>query len=435
MRLQKFVLAICASILAITLARCGNSNNNSTATPTPTPTPSNPNPTHFAKRVLISVDSPSGGSVLIADGEHDVLATQTIGVTNPGKMLTASGQTGIQNNTLSQVTIFNNAAETVFFTTPMQDLPVDIAITKDGKTVFAAIKNKGVVEAIDTTTGNLTSTISIPTPARLAMSPQGTKLLVFSDDPQAIPAPNTNAFFVIDVASAASNPVATAITGSALDQPYTAVFGATETQAFILNCGPECRPVSASLPPTASVALVDFTNATPAFNALIPVGGATVGLLSGSNLFVAGTPVTAPATCGFVKCGTLSVINTSSSTVSNTFSITDGLHQVVAMSSNSHLYIGARQCSVGGANTQSQVQSCLSILNTTTNTLAAPVLESAFRPNFDVTGLQQISARNVLYVVQGGAVDIFDITTDNVSTSISPFNISGTAMDVLQIDP
>ena len=409
------------------LARCGNSNNPSNSTPTPTPTPSNPNPTRLKKRVLVSTNSPTGGGVLIMDGLHDVLAIQTVAVTNPGKMVTANGETVFLDTTLSQITIFNNAGEVVFFTTPMQGQPVDIAITSDGKTAFAAIKNKGVVEAVDTATGNLTATISVPTAARLVMSPNGTKLLVFSDDPQAIPS-TPNAFFVIDVATAVSNPVATAISGTGLDQPYTAVFNASETHAFILNCGPECGGANASVLP------VDISSSTPLGTA-IPVAGATVGLLSGSSLFVAGTPTTPPGTCNFAACGTLSVISTGSLSVSSTASITDGFHQVMAMSASNHLYVGARDCTVGPISAQSQVQSCLSIFNTTTNATTGPLPESSLRTNFNVTGLQQISARNVMYVVQGGALDFFDTTTDNVSTSIQPVNIPGTTVDVLQIDP
>jgi WD40 repeat protein len=429
MRLQKFVLGICASVLAILLVRCGSSNGSTTPTPTPTPTPSNPNPTKFKKRVLVSVISPSGGAVFIVDGTRDVLATQTVAVTDPAKMVTAGGETVMRNSTLSEITIFNNPGEVVFFNTQMQDQPFDVAITSDGKTAFAAIKNKGVVEGVDTATGNITSTISVPTPARLVMSPNGTKLLVFSDDPQTIAGANKNAFFVIDVATAASNPVATAIPGPGLDQPYIGVFNGSETKAFILNCGPECGGT------TASVVPVDFSSAAPAFSTAIPVAGATVGMLSGSSLFVAGTPTTPPAGCNFAACGTISVINTGSLTVSNTAAITDGLHQVMAMSAANHLYIGAADCTVGPISAQSQVQSCLSIFNTTTNATTGPVLETALRTNFNVTGLQQISGRNVMYVVQGGALDFFDTTTDNVSTSIQAVNISGTAIDVLQIDP
>lgn len=429
MRRQKIVLGICACVLVTVLAGCSSNNTTATGTPTPTPTPTNPNPTNLKKRVLVSNISPTGGDVLIVDGEHDQLATQTVTVTDPDKMLTANGFTVIRESTQAVLPIFTNSLELVTQSTGMQDIAFDVAITSDGKTVYGAIKNKGVVEAVDTGTGNITATITVPSPARLVMSPNGTKLLVFSDDPQVIPAPNTNAFFVIDTASAPTNPVATPITGAGLDAPYTAVFDASETKAFILNCGPECGGT------TASVMLVDFTGSPAVLNTPILVSGATVGLLNNSNLFVAGTPATQPSGCPLASCGTLQVINTSGLTAGNPIPITDGFHQVMALSANGHLYVGARQCTVGAANSQDMLQGCLSIFNTTTS--AAPVfpLESSLRSNFNVTGLQQISNRQVMYVVQGGALDIFDITADAISTSILAIDIPGNAQDVLQIDP
>src|SRR5262249_912588 len=138
--------------------------------------------------------------------------------------------------------------------------------------------------------------------------------------------------------------------------------------------------------------------------------------------------------CNFVQCGVVSIINTGTSAVTSA-NITDGLHTVMAMSNANHLYIGASRCSVGAISAQNQVQSCLSVFNTSSNSTTGPIPESAFRTNFDVVALQQISGRSVLYVAQGGALDIFDTNTDNVSSSITAFNIPATVTYVLQIDP
>src|SRR5215475_13868628 len=204
MRLQKFVPVICAGVLVVFLAHCSNYNTPSNGSPTPTPTPSNPNPTKFKKRVLISLNSPTGGDIVIADGSRDVLASQTVGVNSPGKMATASGETAILSTTFSNLTTFNNPGEVVFFNTAMQALPTDVAITSDGKTAFAAIKNKGVVEAVDTATGNI-------------------------------------------VASVVNSPVATAVPQATAVQPHAGVFNGSETKAFILNCGPECGGTAAGV--------------------------------------------------------------------------------------------------------------------------------------------------------------------------------------------
>lgn len=61
--------------------------------------------------------------------------------------------------------------------------------------------------------------------------------------------------------------------------------------------------------------------------------------------------------------------------------------------------------------------------------------ESAFRQNLDVTGFQPISGRNIIYVVQGGELDIFDTGLDAVSPTITQIDFVGDAIDVVQIDP
>jgi hypothetical protein len=40
-----------------------------------------------------------------------------------------------------------------------------------------------------------------------------------------------------------------------------------------------------------------------------------------------------------------------------------------------------------------------------------------------------------MYVMQGGALDIFDTTANGVSTAILPIDVIGRGVDVLQIDP
>jgi hypothetical protein len=40
-----------------------------------------------------------------------------------------------------------------------------------------------------------------------------------------------------------------------------------------------------------------------------------------------------------------------------------------------------------------------------------------------------------MYVCQGGALDVFDITLDALSPTITPIDVIGNAFDVVQIDP
>jgi hypothetical protein len=261
------------------------------------------------------------------------------------------------------------------------------------------------------------------------MSPNGTKLLVFSDD-------TPTSFTVIDTAT--FNPVALTATG--LDHPYTGVFNGSETKAFILSCGGECGGAANG----AGVMEVDFSsvsfNPLPASQpvTLTPVAGptapgaitgATVGLLSGSTLFVAGTPAGS-------STGTLQTVDAGSLAVTNAGSIPNGLHGVMAMTSNNRLYVGGSNCTVtpvppAGSNL---VFGCLAVFDANAHTITIPP-ESSLRQDFNVTGLQPISNRSVIYVVQGGELDIFDITTNLPSTSITQLDILGNAIGIVQIDP
>jgi hypothetical protein len=52
----------------------------------------------------------------------------------------------------------------------------------------------------------------------------------------------------------------------------------------------------------------------------------------------------------------------------------------------------------------------------------------------DVTGLQAITNRNVVYVCQGGTFLVFDTTTDKLLVQSKTINIVGQPTDVLLVD-
>lgn len=405
-------------LLAVLAAGCGSSSSST-----------QPKPTGLKKRVLLT--NQQGNAINLLDAQKDVFTSKNFGATSPTRIITAGGQTVVLDSTLADLTIIDNTKEQVTATAALDDLPSDIAITSDGKTAFAAERNLDAVQFASTADGTVSpSIIHVPAARRLVMSPNGGKLLVFSD-PQSLT--NINTFFIIDTATKAL----AAVTSPNLDQPITAVFGSSETQAFVLNCGLECGGTA------SGVVSVDFSGvfntpavpATVSSPALVP-GGATVGLLNGSTLYVAGSaaPTAGPgAACPLSSCGALTVINTGSLTVSSSLPITDGLHQKMALV-NSRVYIGASGCTVDPGTAANTVRGCLSIFNTGTPGVKFSQ-ESSFRQNFDVTGLQPISGRSIIYVIQGGELDIFDTTTDAPATGITQLDIVGKAFDVVQIDP
>lgn len=396
------------------MAGCGSSSTSNT-----------PKPTGLKKRVLLS--NTAAGTVTVMDAQKDVLSAKVLAVSSPTKMLTAGGTTIAMDSAGSLITVIDNPTEAVTFPAPIGDQPFDIAISPDGKNAWAAMRNFGFVQSVDTTTGVARPVLRISNARRLVMSPNGTKLLVFPDPQGQVP-PNTSTFFVVDTATAAVQ----AVTDAAhLDQPFTAVFNGSDTKAFILNCGAECGGTA------ASVVFADFTNTPATFSATIPVAGATVGLINGTNLYVAGTPNPAPTGpgvgCPISRCGVLTVINATALTAGTAIPITDGDHEKMSFANN-RVYVGALGCTVEPGAAANTVRGCLSIFNTSSSAAIFPT-ESSFRQNFDVTGFQPISGRSAIYIVQGSELDIFDTNTDTLAPGVTQLDVVGKAFDVVQIDP
>lgn len=412
MRRNSYLSYILVASLALAIAGCGSSTSSNA-----------PKPTGLKKRALLS--NTAVGTVTVMDAQKDVLSTKVLGVSSPTKLLTAGGTTIAMDSVSSLITVIDNATEAVTFPSPIGDQPFDIAISPDGKNAWAAMRNFGFVQSVDTTTGVARPVLRIGNARRLVMSPKGTKLLVFPDPQGQVP-PNTSTFFVVDTTTSAIQVVTDA---THLDQPFTAVFNGSETQAFILNCGAECGGTA------ASVVFADFTNPAATFSPKIPVAGATVGLINGTNLYVAGTPPQPPAVagCPISRCGVLTVINATALTAGAQIPITDGDHEKMAFANN-RVYVGANGCTVEPGTAANTVRGCLSIFNTGTSAAIFPT-ESSFRQNFDVTGFQPISGRNVIYIVQGAEIDIFSTDTDTPAPGVNQIDVIGKAFDVVQIDP
>src|SRR5439155_25330803 len=146
-----------------------------------------------------------------------------------------------------------------------------------------------------------TATLGIPGARFLVPSPDGSKILVISD--------SANAVTLLDPSLITTGNPLTPISGT-FDKPVGAVFSADGSKAYVLNCGPECGGIA------ASISVVDIAGSAPAVQVPVP-GGATAAMLQGTSLFVAGTPSAPANDCSGVtpatsatSCGRLTVVDT-----------------------------------------------------------------------------------------------------------------------------
>ena len=281
----------------------------------------------------------------------------------------------------------------------------------------------GALEVMNLTAGGITATLSVPSARTVVASPDGTHLLVFSNDSDVVTV-------VYPLLVNVGTPVSTTVPG--FDRPTYGVFSADGSVAYILNCGPECASGTAS----ASVQTLDMT--TLAVGSQIAVDGATIGWLSGSTLYVAGNSPTnnlcTGQTTAATTCGRLDLMDLGSMTVTGSVVITDGYHDRIDMSVNGQLFIGSYTCSdIGNVNNpQGEVRGCLSIYNTNNGTVVIPP------DNGDVTGLQSFTTRNVEYVAEGGNLRVYDTNIDslliNSYIETGTITITGKIIDVKAID-
>lgn len=381
--------------LALALAGCGGGNNRSTTTST----------SRITHRALVSNSfvGAGTGALQIVDYSKDQLSTFQIGCCASWTRMLASSD-GTRTYAIEAppnapgVGIFDNASETKLGFMPTSSAVGGFTASADNKFIYAAVRNgaastsvPGTVEFADTTTTTLTvQQVPVPLATNLVLSHNGAKLLVFSDQSDSVN--------IVD-------PVAkTATEVAGFDRPITAFFTADDTKAFVINCGAECGGTQ------AGVVVLDLTNPTAPLPAAVTVPAATVALLDGNNLYLAGTTASG---------GVLSFLTVNGATVAlngNPVSIGDGFHQVL-ISGNGKLFVGARTCSTG----------CLTIVDLTSHAAVTDAQKG------DVTGATPIPNRNVFYVIEGGGVHVYDTTTNQEVPHVV-IDVVGNASDVLVID-
>jgi hypothetical protein len=284
----------------------------------------------------------------------------------------------------------------------------------------------GEVAVLDLTNVLIANTVSVPQARRMVMNHGANTMLVFSDHyacPLSGGSGSALTVLNISAATASTTPSSTTICG--FDEAVWGVFSSDDSTAYIMNCGPEC---SSSYKGAASVAVLNMASNTITSTVLLknlngaPNAGATVGALNGTQLYVAGT------TGGLAGAGTLTVLNVGSTppVASSPVQISDGYHSLMALGSNNKVVVGSSTNCTNNPSSSTPT-GCLTIFNASTNTAVIDAAKGL------VTGMAPIANRNVVYVVEGGALLIYDTTTSQQYSKAS-VDIIGTAVDVKTID-
>jgi hypothetical protein len=444
-RLRQSVLAILVLITSSAiLVSCGSNNNfNNTLGLPPEANPATIKVHVFVSNPLFSNGgSASGVPVLnVVDGQLDLISPSVVSVgatsPNPGMMVLFPNKkkTLVFSASNNSITAVSNASQNVAQdsagnteTLTLPGFTESIVVAPDNATGFAAIptvlvngQSPGVVQVLNLSTDAVSATLPIAGARYLAQSHNGNRILVVGSRPDTVT--------VLTPSSVGtSTDPRFDVQSSLFDHPVWAVFSSDDSTAYILNCGPECGGTS------ASITLLDINSNLPGPS--IPVDAGTVGLISGNTLYVAGTKPGANTCAGSTTatlattCGEVSAVDLGTLAVSATATITDGYHNQIQMGANNQLFIGAHSCTnikaPANGSTPGEVRGCLSILDANKTTVVVPPL------NGDVTGIQPITRRNVVYVVQNGQLDIYDTTTDKLQKT--QVDIIGQAVDVLQVD-
>jgi hypothetical protein len=374
----------------------------------------------------------------IVDALQDKLPGSAISLlgasADPGIMLVSPNKkfTLVFSASGNIVTVIDNAREALVQSgsgiLPSVTLPGftdSMVIGSDNLTAYAAVpttpivgQSPGAVEVLNLSTAGISATLPVSGARTIVGSHSGNRILVFGD--------RVDTVTVISPSLIGTNadPRTTVQDPAAFDHPVWATFSSDDTTAYILNCGQECGGA------VASVTVLDLNTNTPGTN--VPVDAATIGLLSGNTLYVAGTPSGTACGSGTAAtiCGMLDVIDLSSMTITGSAVITDGSHDRMELGSNGQIFIGARRCTniniPASGNDPGEVRGCLSIFNSSNSSVVVPP------DNGDVTGLQPITNRSVVYVIQQGELRIYDTTTDKLQSN--QVDILGQAVDVKLVD-
>jgi hypothetical protein len=391
-------------------------------------------PSGVTTRALASQSASGPASfagLYILDGEIDTVVRGGINAgSSPGLMAISPDRSVLLSfdQLTNKVDVINTAKESLSGSIQLAGPTTSMAVPLP-EVGYAAVpatpfvgSAPGAVVEMNLTSGGIIATINVPNAQTVVSNPEGTQLLAFSSD--------SNAVTVISPLLVNSgSPVTVAVPG--FDRPVYGFFSGSNI--YVLNCGAQCGGTQ------ASVQILNGSTNPPTAGAVLPVDAATIGLISGSTLYVAGTSPTNNACTGqttaATTCGRLDLVDLGSMTVTATAVITDGYHDRIDMGSNSQLFIGSHTCTnIGNVNNpQGEVRGCLSVYNTMNGSVVIPP------DNGDVTGLQDFTTRYVEYVAEGGNLRVYYTLTDTLYENeqyipTGTIVITGVITDVKAID-
>ncbi len=371
-----------------------------------TPKSTNQNLSHIKDRVFVT--NFFVGDVQVIDATKNVISATTIASGAGASNMIPSPDaktTLIINQAGSDITPITNATEFLVAgaTTSIAigGFTESVALASDNKTGYAAIRNfnngagvaLGVVQKFDYTTAAISSTIPVPAARWLALNHAGTKLLVMSD--------TTDSIMLIDLSATTPAPVAMSPTFS---RPVAAFFSTDDSKVYVVNCGPECGGAQAGIS--------EFTFSTNTVTRTVNLSSARVATLSGTTLYVAGSPSGAG--------GTAQSVDLNAFTATAPVTVGNGQKDVIKFLA-SKVWIGSINCGGGG---------CLSLWDPsgTTVTVDDPAVGQTTKG--DVTGFDLITSSNRMFVAEGGELRVYDINLKEEATNM---DIVGRAYDVLYV--
>ncbi|HEY7353469.1 MAG TPA: hypothetical protein VH596_11945 [Terriglobales bacterium] len=344
-------------------------------------------------------------------------------VESPKRDVTVVFSPTTNSSATNQLGIVDNAKESGTGSVTLPGPTESMFVWGDNTTLYAAVPTAettgqaaGAVVQVNISTRAITASIPIAGAHYLVPSPDGNKILAISD--------TTNAVTMIEPELISQGSGVIPVAGS-FDKPVWAVFSSDGSTAYVMNCGAQCGGTA------ASISVVDMSQSSPVVTSTVPVQAATMGLLSGDNLYVAGTPLSAGIDCQANLCGVLSVFSVSNvNAPPATFAITDGYHDHMVMAPSNQLFIGSRTCTNVIALGSAAGRGCLSVFSNGKVYTAAQ--------NGNVTSIQPIDKRSVVYVCQAGGLQIYDTVSDlsgeQLQLQKTQVSITGQAIDVKVVD-